>query len=107
MLGFVLFLFLVVESEQACSTKNNFPKMMMMMMHDTCCSCFFSSSRAPLTNYAEEAIAVFVAAAKSCCRLPAIAKVMNTRRKSCCLIFADTPKVPSFLAGVLGMVPYF
>jgi hypothetical protein len=40
MLGFVLFLFLVVESEQACSTKNNFPKMM-MMMHDTCYSCFF------------------------------------------------------------------
>jgi hypothetical protein len=105
MLGFVLLLFLVVESEQACSTKNNFLKM--MMMHDTCCSCFFSRSRASLTNYAEEAIAVFVAAAKSCCRLHAIAKVMNTRRKSCCLVFADTHKVPSFLAGVLGMVPYF
>jgi hypothetical protein len=68
---------------------------------------FFSTSRASLTNYAEEAIAVFVAATKSCCRLHAIAKVMNTRRKSCCLVFADTHKVPSFLAGVLGMVPYF
>ncbi len=61
---------------------------------------FLSRSRAPLTNYAEEAIAVFVAAAKSCCRLPAIAKVMNTRMKSCCLVFADTQS--SFLPSLQG-----
>jgi len=57
-------------------------------------------ARAPLTNYAEEAIAVFVAAAKSCCRRPAIAKVMNTRRKSGCLVFADTQS--SFLPSLQG-----
>ncbi len=61
---------------------------------------FFSRSRAPLTNYAEEAIAVFVADFLLVFITFAMAGTLQQ-------LFADTHKVPSFLAGVFGMVPYF